>query len=168
ESPDTNICLLKTRPEGNCYRCFSASMKEVENLDQLSMDPTSQSIKQGHQRTSNNHNSIHLIAISTMVNSQELNYNNRRLSTTPSNKMGSLRSSEKQTDPVTCSLNNIVKFFEDQLNTSSYPTIIKAMRDVYNRNPPNSYDDNVVDLTPAFDKIHSFGNNETMNISLLL
>ncbi|CAG8472103.1 28605_t:CDS:2 [Dentiscutata erythropus] len=42
------------------------------------------------------------------------------------------------------------------------------MRGVYNINPLNSHDDNVVDLTPTFDKIHSYSDNETMNISLLL
>ncbi|CAG8846839.1 12315_t:CDS:1, partial [Gigaspora margarita] len=102
--------------------------------------------------------------------------------------------SKKQTDPITCPLNNIIEFFEDQIkkekayNTiagyrlaiseihdwinllpvSSHLTFITAMKSVYNTNLPNSQDDNMVDLTPAFDKIRSFGDNNTMSISCLL
>ncbi|CAG8472124.1 28606_t:CDS:2 [Dentiscutata erythropus] len=48
-------------------RCFPAPMEGVENLGQHIMVPTLQSIKQGHQRTGDDHNNIFSMAVSTMV-----------------------------------------------------------------------------------------------------
>ncbi|CAG8769604.1 17846_t:CDS:10, partial [Cetraspora pellucida] len=102
--------------------------------------------------------------------------------------------SERQTDPITCSINYIIEFFDNQVKAGkayntiagyrsaiseihdwidnfpicSHPTIIKAMKGVYNTNPPPLYNDDVVDLVSSFDKIRSFDDNEKMNILLLL
>ncbi|CAG8826702.1 32055_t:CDS:2 [Gigaspora margarita] len=85
---------------------------------------------------------------------------------------------ERQVDPVAGSLNSIVEFLNDQLDSGkayntiagyrsaiseiydwvnysligSHPIIVKAMRGVYHKNPPPPPDDEVIDLVPAFNK----------------
>ncbi|CAG8824383.1 15318_t:CDS:2, partial [Cetraspora pellucida] len=46
--------------------------------------------------------------------------------------------------------------------------VVYAMREVYNKNPPLPTDDKIVNLVPAFDKIRFFGNNNDIDILLLL
>ncbi|RIB13170.1 hypothetical protein C2G38_2198570 [Gigaspora rosea] len=69
---------------------------------------------------------------------------------------------KRQLDPVVGSLNSIIEFFTDQLEVG------KAMRGIYNKNPPPPTEDEVVDLVPAFDKVRSLGDNETMDLLWLL
>ncbi|CAG8852541.1 2709_t:CDS:1, partial [Gigaspora margarita] len=56
----------------------------------------------------------------------------------------------------------------DHSPIGSHPIIVKAMRGVYNKNPPPPTEDEVVDLVPAFDKVRSLGDHDAMDLLWLL
>ncbi|CAG8837729.1 36541_t:CDS:2, partial [Gigaspora margarita] len=67
EPPYAKICTLETGLQSNSYGRSPVPIEGVEHMSQPLMDPTTQSIEQSHQRTSDDCTSISIIAISTMV-----------------------------------------------------------------------------------------------------
>ncbi|CAG8711692.1 3236_t:CDS:10 [Cetraspora pellucida] len=64
---------------------------------------------------------------------------------------------EQKADPITCSLNNIIEFFNDQIEADREYNTIAGYRSaiIYNKNPPPPTDNEIVNLVPAFDKVPS-------------
>ncbi|CAG8737633.1 29021_t:CDS:2 [Gigaspora margarita] len=101
---------------------------------------------------------------------------------------------KKQMDPVAGSLNSIVKFFNNQLDSEKvyntiagyrsaiseihdwinhlpigfYPIIVKAMRGIYHKNPLPLPNDEIINLVLAFDKVRLLEDNNTIDILWLL
>ncbi|CAG8451204.1 14411_t:CDS:2 [Cetraspora pellucida] len=150
--PHSKLHFLEIRPKSLSHRCTSGPIEGLEYLGKSSIGSPTQNTTQ-----SLSEKAIELYTAAYDKDASKTFFDDQLKAGKTYNTIARYRSAISE-----------VHDWIDNSSVRSYPTIIMVMKGVYNTNSPPPQNDNIVNLIPLFDKIYSFGNNEEMNILLLL